>query len=33
MYDENPDKYSDFEDVTCEGGIGPLDAYDSDMDA
>ena len=32
MYDQNPTRYPWFADVECEGGIGPLDAYDSDFE-
>lgn len=31
MYSEDPERYVLFADVECEGGIGPLDVYDSDM--
>ena len=31
MYDQNPTRYPWFADVECEGGIGPLDAYNSDF--
>jgi len=32
MYDNDPERYPEFEGILCEGGIGPLDAWNSDID-
>lgn len=32
MYELDNERYVDFADVTCEGGIGPLDVWDSDIE-